>query len=70
MKCPKGHEMIKKRIGTPRRIATECPNDFKGEGKCCEYRNCRLQHNIKNCYLCLECGKHYARYEPVKVLFT
>lgn len=67
--CPKGHIMHKKGNGS--QTATQCPNDeWGGLGKCVEYDNCKFNHNVMNCYYCLECNKHYEYVKPIRVMFT
>lgn len=65
MKCPEGHEMKRKHGGG----LTECPNNVDAEGKCFEFEKCQFNHDVKNCFWCLECGKHYFR-DKETVMFT
>jgi len=66
MECPKGHKLRKKRHSDGV-IAKSCPDGSRG-GECIQLRNCPFNHDIKNCYYCLACEKHYnERFRPWRI---
>jgi len=71
LKCPKCGRQIHKKQNGKMLIAKKCPDGSYGLGICSEYKRCRFNHNVANCYWCNSCKKHYQiKDDKEKVMFT
>jgi hypothetical protein len=57
--CPKGHKM-EKMDANP---FGKCWDDIR-RGRCVSYNNCSFNYDVKSCFWCSVCHKHYRKGKP------